>query len=490
MAEAHKAPPPGKDFWDRLTWAKLLTISLLGAVLAGALVYFFGEPQFQAKASLLVSDRPDVMAVIAGSSTTMAQAGTAGALSGLLGTDAALTRLRAVVDSDTVTRELVRKYKLVGHLGETENGAVEKLSRSTRVRPLQGVGLTISVTLGGTGRVQSWLGLPGDFTSSEAQQLCAQIANDYIAALDKHNTQTAVKEAKATKEFILERQGEVTAKLERIEDALEKLQTRYELLDPQTKAAALAELSKTGMQHLVAAQAEAEAAAHSLSIARKQLSKEQVRRIAQEVKAINPILSPLQEKLAQLQVDLATDLESGKAAGHPDVVDKQAQIRSLQQQLQGYEQHIQASVSEQPNPIRDSVMTNVIQLEISLAGAQAQKARYETETRRASAQLASLPPVVREYARLSWERELQTGLLTTLTQRLELASIEEQRESSGKLQPLDAARVPERKSGPSTTLTSGVAFLLIAGVLGLGLARRRRLFSPEPLVNEVAEGEG
>ena len=70
MAEAHKAPPPGKDFWDRLTWAKLLTISLLGAVLAGALVYFFGEPQFQAKASLLVSDRPDVMAVIAGSSTT------------------------------------------------------------------------------------------------------------------------------------------------------------------------------------------------------------------------------------------------------------------------------------------------------------------------------------------------------------------------------------------------------------------------------------
>ena len=240
-------------------------------------------------------------------------------------------------------------------------------------------------------------------------------------------------------------------------------------------------LTKIAAQSYAAATAEAEALAHSLHSARAQLAGKDAVRVAHEVTARNPVIAALEQKLAELRVELATELESGKIASHPAVLQLQTAINSTQQQLDAIEHDVHQQTSRQANPVYDAIMSKVVELEVGLAGARARKAACAAHLSRAKEQTAELPPVVREYVTLSRERQIQSELLANLAGRRELAAIEEQRESSARLQVLDKASPPRKKAGPSSVRSAKLTFAVLVIVLSLAAAHRRGLLVPKLL---------
>jgi len=214
---------------------------------------------------------------------------------------------------------------------------------------------------------------PGAISIQEAPQLCAAVANEYAAALDDYVKASQVSQAKLATGFLGKRQSEVTAKLARIDDQLESLQVRYQLLNPDAKAQALVDATKTVTEAYVAAQADAESAAHALSWARPKVPATTAMRISAEVTERNPVLQPLEQQMGETQARLATDLESGKSENHPDVLEKRAALRSLQEQVAQIKAQIKTGETTTSNPIYDVLVERVIDLEVALAGARARE---------------------------------------------------------------------------------------------------------------------
>jgi len=464
---------------DTLTWWRIVLLSSAAAVVVGGWVFAALPARYTASATLLVSHRPDVIA-------SFTQSGEVplgdGALTNLLtGEPAWLKRLELILRSRRIAMHLVRKCKLAERSNADEDGAASALLKTTRIKLLEKAGVAIQVTCCGPSRLQECRGRRPSLSHDEARRLCAELANEYAVALDKYATEVSVGAARQTRQFIEKRQRQLEQDLAHTEDRLEALQTTHTLIEPQNKAVELVELTKEAARSYASAAAECEELAHSLQAARGRLAEEDAMRIAEEVTARNPVIAALEEKLAELRVQLATELESGKAPSHPDLLDLQAAIDSTEHQLDELAEEVRQQVSRHANPAYDAIMSKVVALEVALSGVQARKAMHHAQLAQAREQIVGFPPVVREYVTLARERQLQSELLTTLARRLELAAIEEQRESTARLDVLDAAVPPRAKSGPSSVRSAELTFAVVAIVLSLAVAHRRGLLVPRLL---------
>ena len=454
-------------------------IGLALGVLVGAWVFVCAPARYTASTSLLVSARPDTIA-------TLAQVGqdswaNAGLTSLLGGEPIWLKRLQVMLQSRRIAARVARKYELHKEMGVDQETAASALLRMTKVKLLEKVGVIIQVTCRGPSRLQSWLGRRPSLTHEKARQLCADLANEYAAALDAYATEMSVTAARETREFIEKRKQQVSEELARTEDRLQALQTTNALIDPENKAAELVELTKAATTSYSMATTECDELAHSLETARAQLEQEDAMRIAQEVTARNPVIAPLEEKLAALRVQLATGLESGKVASHPDLMELQSAIDSTEQQINDLQQEVRQQVSRSANPTYDAITSKVVGLEVALSGAKARKATCAAQLAQAKGEVADLPPVLREYVVLSRQAQLQSEVLATLARPLELAAIEEQRESSRKLEALDPAVPPRGICGPSSVRAAELTFIVTVIVLSLVLAQHRGLLVPRLL---------
>ena len=212
----------------------------------------------------------------------------------------------------------------------------------------------------------------------------------------------------------------------------------------------------------------------SLGKARGQLSNVDALHVAKVVESRNPVISQLEQTLAELQVDMAGELASGKTAGHRQVVQIQAAMDNINEQLKELEDRVRGEFSQANNPTYDGLVSKVVELEIGVSGARARKAKSAALVADAKASLAALPPVARDYATLKRKQQVQSELMASLTQSLALATIAEQRATAtSAFTVLDAAVPPIRRSGPPTLLAGGIAFVVLVLVLSLTMIDRR-----------------
>ncbi len=473
-------------FLDWLQWQRLLLLSLAAGIVVGGYVFLMVPVRFSARASVLLSEQPDIatsLGLLAASG--VAPRVTLGAFN-LNGTGA-LQRLQATLTSTSLRAELLKRHHLVQVPGLTEGGAMRWLNSATKIQTLGtglvpgvgglgGVGLAVQVTCPSTSRIRSWLGAPRPFTPRQAKELCAALADDYLVLLDQYMTRLNVETARDARVFVEQRKQEAEAKLKGTEDRLLTLQSHYQLVEPGSKVSQLLDLMKGATQAQTQAAAEVDSATRALEVARRRLTTEQADRISEEITLRNPVLIDLEEKLAQLRLDLAAALASGKSAEHPDVVALRSAVRSAEEQRSAVAQEVRQQLTVGPNPVYDATAGKVADLEVSLAGARARQARYGAILARWEAEAEQLPPMARQYTRLSRERDMQSDLLVTLSKRLEMAIIQEQAETSGRFQVLDTAVPPEKKSGPSSVRSALGAFLFVALLLAAGWAWRRGVF--------------
>ncbi len=445
---------------DRLHWWHVVVLSLLGGFVAGVVVYSIWPGSYQATSSLLLNDQADVVAKLLPQSSTVTA-------------ESEQDRLWAILGSREIRDRLVKKYKLGEKLAMDDDWAAEILSHMTRIQPLGG-GLSIAVTWQGSRNPGLALGAP--LSMEEARQLCAQLANGYLAELESYLAETGLQQAGNNREFVAKAKEELATELQESEDRLQELQTQYHLLDPSDKALRIVDRIKAAQQALADASAQADDVTSSLGIARGQLQDVDALHIAKVVKLRNPVITQLEQKLAELRIDMATELAHGKTDVHRDVAQIQAAIDNIEQQVQEVQQETRQELSQANNPVYDGLVSKVVELEIGLAGARARQAKHAALLAAARGRLAELPPVAREYATLKRQQQVQSELMASLTQSLALALIEEQRAKTGsKFTVLDTAVPPVLRSGPPTLVCAAITFVVIFIVLSFFMIDRRTL---------------
>ena len=473
-------------FLNALTLRKLFLIALLCAAVVGLYVFLFVPRLYQAQTSLLLNEHPDVVASLSQAAASEAAAtGSAGALGlmgGNLGGNSEVQRLEAILQSRSVRDEVLAKEQLRERLNLQGQAGTAWMAKITKVKAVGsgliggGVGLEISVTLPSSARVSEWLGKPYPFSTAEAQKYCAQLANDYVALLDLYLNKTNVQSAREDRLFVEQRKREEEAELSKIEDRLQALQAKYKVVDPGPEAQHLLDLSKDAANAYALASTNVDAAEASLRPARASLTHEQATRVTSEINLRNPVIAGLEDQLAQFRLDYANGLATGKSPQHPDMVALRASIANAESQETAVAREVRDSLTKAPNPIHDTIMGQVVTLEVSLAAARASKAKYGSLLAQLQAKLDSLPPVARTYAHLSAQRELQAQLVAASSKRLQIAMIQERSQSADRFQIMDAAVPPDAKSGPSAVKSAGVTFILIVLLLGLMMAYQRGLF--------------
>ncbi len=441
-------------------WHVLVT-ALVGSVLVGLLVAFLWPSTYHAYSSFLLPDsRLNTVSSVGERSNAAADS------------QQKQDRLWTIITSRALRKQLVNKHDLDEKLGGDVGYAVDMLEYLTEVQTIGGGGLKIIVTM--TGSKQFPLGLGHPLSEKEARELCADLANSYLEELDTFVRETNVATAQRQRKLLEKSKQEVETELHNTEQRLQELQEQFDLIDPDSKTSRVVQRILTVQQAADDAAAEVDDTATALREARSQLDQVDARRVASQARMRNPVISNLEAELAELQVELATEMASGKTANNRDVQQIQTAIDNIKQQLRSVEAEVLKEASEQVNPAYDQVVEKVVNLEVALAGAKARQAKYTNLKSSAQAQLSMLPAIARDYAAIKREQTVQSNLLTSLTESLAQAQLRERTARSADIfTVLDRAEPPSRRSSPTTWLVVLVVFIVLFAGFGLVLIDKR-----------------
>ena len=124
-------------FIERYSWLHVFIISLIGAGLIAAAAHFFMPGEFTARSSLLLNDRPDIIASLASPDGGAANVGPA------------LERLQAILISRTIRERIIEQLSLKEKFQTDEGETLEALTDMSVIKNIGQDGLAITVTVGG-----------------------------------------------------------------------------------------------------------------------------------------------------------------------------------------------------------------------------------------------------------------------------------------------------------------------------------------------------
>jgi uncharacterized protein involved in exopolysaccharide biosynthesis len=447
------------------SWWGMLLLSVIAGLLVGGLVALFWPSTYNATSSFFVSDPAELLSTMLKSTTGLPGNADQNNLK------PTSERLAAILSSRLMRSKLVAKQQLDQRLGLRPIEAEETLARMATITPIGTEGFSITVTCKGYTSLRK--AVSHALVQEEARQLCAGLANDYLAELQQYVTETSVSEARKRREFIESAQRQVLVQLTRAQVGMERLQRAHALLDPDSQAA----LVTDRIRALELAEAEVRAKVaetqSSLAKAQGQLGRVDSMRVASIVEMRNPIISQVEQKIADLRVELATQEAQGKTRQNRDVVQIVTALEACELQLNQLKQDVHKEIAQSANPTYEKIVGQVVDLQVTLAGARARSSRTAAILGAARGELAQLPPVARQFAELKQDQEVQFQAMAALKQSLAVALVQEQQSQRvGEFLVLDEAVPPPDLYNPPVLWSMLLTILLFLAVMGLvGLNR-------------------
>lgn len=449
--------------FNPFSWWGALLVSIAAGLFVGGLVALFWPSTYKASSSFFVSDPAELLSTMLKSSVAVPGATDDSKLK------PTQERLAAILSSRMLRAKLVQKHDLARRLGLDSVEAEEALARMAKINPIGTEGFSIEVTCKGYTHLRA--AVTRSLVHTEARDLCAALANDYLSELQKYVTDTSVKEAQKRRQFIEDAERHVLSQLGQAQSGIERLQRANALLDPESKAALITDRVRALQQSDSEARAKIAETQSSLSKAEGQLAHTDTMRIASVVEMRNPIIGQVEQKIADLQVQLATEEAKGKTRQHRDVIQIQTALDTAQCQLAQLKEDVHKEIARSANPEYEKMVGEVVDLRVTLAGARARAARTASMLAAARGDLTELPPLQRQYATLKQDQEIQFQALAALKQSMAIALVQEQQSKRvGEFLKLDEAVPPANLHPPpvlwSMLLVTG-ALLAIIGLMGL-----------------------
>src|SRR3989441_708076 len=289
-------------------------------------------------------------------------------------------------------------------------------------------------------------------------RVAMDLANTYVEVLQTRSRSNIRDDARASREFIENLLHQTKASLQQSEDKLGKAARGRSLRAPERSVMEAAQVSQL-----------------ENSLAEVQGSKEVAKVRLAQLKGRDASGRPLPQaaqqqmtkRLLQLQEKLAT-LRERFTDGHPLVKATQAEIKDTQELLAAGPQALPERVAAPQFGAAERAASakQIADLEQEIAGLETRVDVLRQRIARASQGLSSLGAEEMEVAKLRQSVDSQRNLVTTLSEKLGTARIQEQGEDRG-LRLIDLATLPQR---PSSVPAMRVILLGMAGGLGLGIA--------------------
>ncbi|HEV8585506.1 MAG TPA: polysaccharide biosynthesis tyrosine autokinase [Methylomirabilota bacterium] len=283
-------------------------------------------------------------------------------------------------------------------------------------------------------------------------RVAMDLANTYVEVLQTRSRSNIRDDARASREFIENLLNQTKASLQTSEDKLSKAARGRSPRLPDRSGVEAAQVSQL-----------------ENSLAEIQGSKEVAKVRLATLRGKDPSGKQLVRRLAQLQEKLA-GLQERYTDGHPLVKSTQAEIKDTQAMLAAGPQAAPERVAAGPFGAaeRAAGAKQIADLEQEIVALETREDVVKQRLARVSQSLSSLGAEEMEVAKLRQSVDAQRNLLTSLSEKLGTARIQEQGEDRG-LRLIDLASMPQR---PSSVPAMKVVLLgMMAGLgLGLGLA--------------------
>lgn len=433
------------DYWNLLKKRKkIFLVIFLTTFLATAVYSFLAPKVYQAKASLIFPAGSEQS--ISGLGAIAAERSSApqqdmGSLSfAIPGRMYYSTNYsKAVLESRSAAEKVIRDLKLMDVFKiKSIEVAAEILRKTTRIE-ITKEGL-INITV-----------------KSTDPKLAADIANDYIEALNFYNGNNIISESKKKRIFI-EKQLELRKKeLSAAEKELYEFGKKSRILDVEAVTKSLTEnVDRLAMEKSLAEveyvenSSKLNAYHNKLTGQAKSWEKDVLSASSSEGGAI----MNLKEKLVNLQYDLLM-LQQSHSDDHPAVQNQKRIIEDtkvlLQKRIERILKTRQANMDDE-----------LIKLEVITISTEAKIKALEAMVKDKEKEFLYLPPKVLQHLSLKRNLKIKEALYNMLMQELEKARIAEAKDAP-EPQILDKAVPPERKISPRISLNLIVGF--VVGIL-------------------------
>ena len=205
---------------------------------------------------------------------------------------------------------------------------------------------------------------------ADSPQLANSLANALAESLIEADGAASRQEAEHSYLFTVQELKRADARLDTARAALKDFREREDFSDPQQDSAATMSRMKDARTNLDKTRAELAAANARLDETRIQLTGQQETVIAAQVVATNPVVEQLRSELVRLELALAGELQHKREA-HPDVERLRAQIEQNEKRLRSEIERIVSTETVGINPVHQQLLLQSLTLDAQRQGLEA-----------------------------------------------------------------------------------------------------------------------
>jgi uncharacterized protein involved in exopolysaccharide biosynthesis len=297
-----------------------------------------------------------------------------------------------------------------------------------------------------------------------ASRLANTTADQAIAYFHEVNR----RDVRAVREFIAQELTKSRARLDAVDASIEayKLQHGFvnlesDISDASRDSAKAREDYDTTMLRLREDEAK-------LAAAGARLTNEKVMRVVSGTLKDNPVYLLLQSRLTNLEIENATISQIYRPQ-HPKMQHLEGEIADIKQQMSVVARKIIDDEVSQANPAHDSLLQDIVTVEVDRAAAHARLDALAFLQRRSDAKLLTYPPLDTELNRMMRERRILEGNYSALSGRYLDALVRENEAGyvPAAVQIWESSVVPHDPENPRVPLKAGIGGLagLLIGVM-------------------------
>ncbi len=295
-------------------------------------------------------------------------------------------------------------------------------------------------------------------TPEEAQQISQSVVDNFLLMQTDKNQQTQSLLVK----FLSDRIEETKKDAEEASQKFADYQREHKIYSPEEQAKATVSQLNAFDNAIGDMQVQLQASQAKLDSVNAQLGGMKSKSISFQIND-NGNVQTLRKQIVDAEVALV-DLKQHYKDNHPSVIDAQAHLAQLRQQLADEVNTVVASDVSTLNPAQMKLVQDQAQAEASIAVAKASEAAVKDRRATKEKELGTFPDDMLEYMNLQRDASIKNEIYVNLVKQCEQNKIKEAMESMD-IQIIDPANLPDidKPAAPRKKMIAGIG--LLAGLL-------------------------
>ena len=261
-------------------------------------------------------------------------------------------------------------------------------------------------------------GLIRVYVRDHDSQLAADIANSYVRFFNEFSSASVIRDLTRERKFMEQQIQDTAAKLDEVRQQRKKFQETNHVPAVQSQLDALLKQRQEFLHDMETARADLASTRQRIQSTQDELKREGQNFGPSEMAASNKVIETLQERLADLEIQLAGKKVDMKDA-HPEVLGLERQYRQAKANLEREIQRVVQSRTKDPTTLHEKLRQNLVNLYVEQQSQEAHVRSLENVLAKLDAQVTAMPSITFDADTLQSTTQLYSDLLASLLKKLE-----------------------------------------------------------------------